>query len=171
MQQVLGSASIRRVGVLGFPISFLVGEDGQSGEKVLARLGRGGWFRVFFGRGRRVELPDGTIWRMTARGIGHYIVPVVTCEAGKLAEAAPRGKRAYGINGRDFAYNLYPDRRVGWLKPTWSLSDHDTELASFGSNSIFADHPIPLAAALLGLTLVKYGVPGEADLGIPRFRW
>jgi hypothetical protein len=35
---------------------------------------------------------------------------------------------------------------------------------------MFADQPVPLAAALLCFTLIKHGVPGEANL-VPEFRW
>ncbi|MDF1594607.1 MAG: hypothetical protein P1T08_00730 [Acidimicrobiia bacterium] len=165
MEFVLGAASVRRVGVLRFPVSIVEGEDGH----VLARLGRGGWFKVFFGRGRRVELPDGTAWRVTATGAGSCIVPMVTCSGGKLAVAAPHGKRSYGINGRAYAYNIYPASQAGLRR--WSLREHETELGRFGSHSMYASHPIPLATALLCFTLIRYGVPGDADLGVPGFRW
>jgi hypothetical protein len=171
MEHILGSASMRRVGALAFPTFVFVREDGTSEGQVLARLGRDGWFRVFFGRGRRVELPDGTEWRVTATGAGGYIEPVVTCEGGKLAVAGPRGKRSYGVNGPDFAYNFYPTNNVNLPKRTWSLREHDTDLATFRSQSMHADHPVPLAAALLCFTLIKYGVPGEASMWVPKFRW
>ena len=171
MDHVLGSALLRRVGALAFPTFVLVGDEGASEETILARLGRDGWFRVFFGRGRRVELPDGTKWRLTAVGAGGFISPLVTCEGGKLAMAAPLGSRSYGVNGRDYAYNLYPTRNRDLDKPTWALREHDTDIATFGSRSMYAKHPVPLAAALLCFTLIKYGVPGEANLFVPEFRW
>ena len=171
MEQVLGAASVQRVGILAFPVFELVCKDEDSEGEIRARMARGGWFRIFFGRGQRVELPDGTPWRIQAAGGGGRITPVVTCESGKLAEAAPHGKRSYGINGRDYAYNLYPTRREGPGKPTWILREHETELATCDSRSIEAGHPVPLAAVLLCFTLIKYGVPGEANLWVPRFRW
>jgi len=171
MEHVLGPASIRRIGMLAFPVAVFERQDGTAEAKVLARLGRDGWFRIFFGRGRRVELPDGTAWRLVAVGTGGCIVPIVLCQRGKLAVAAPHGKRSYGINGRDYAYNLYPQGRPGLSHSNWSLREHDTVLATFGLHSMYADHPVPLAAALLCFTLIKYGVPGEADLGVPKFRW
>ncbi|MDR9449723.1 MAG: hypothetical protein RI637_00780 [Acidimicrobiia bacterium] len=171
MEHVLGPASIRRIGMLAHPVAVFESQDGSPEGKVLARLGRDGWFRVFFGRGRRVELPDGTAWRVAAIGAGGCIVPVVLCERGKLAVAAAHGTRSYGINGRDYAYNLYRQSRAGLRHSTWSLREHDTVLATFRLHSMFADHPVPLAAALLGFTLIKYGVPGEADSGVPQFRW
>ncbi len=84
--------------------------------------------------------------------------------------AAPHGNRSYGINGRSFAYNLYPAGRRAGLR-RWSLREHETELGTFESNSMLADHPIPLAAALLCFTLIKYGVPGDANLWVPQSRW
>ena len=171
MEHVLGSASIRRIGALTFPTFLFVAENGTSEETVLARLGRDGWFRVFFGRGRRVELSDGTPWRVTAVGVGPHIEPRVMGQGGKLAVAASNGNRSYAINGRDYAYNFYPTSRKVVRKPAWLLREHDTELATFKSHSMHAEHPIPMAAALLCFTLLKYGIPGEASLGIPKFHW
>ena len=171
MEHVVGSASLRRVGVLRFPISVLVREDRVRGEEVMARLGRDGWLRVFFGPGRRVELADGTPWRVAATGSGACIVPVVTCERGKLAVAEPSGQRSYGVNGPDYAYNLYPSNPAGPGMRAWTLREHDTELATFGSRSMYADHPVPLAAVLVCFTVIKYGVPGEASMFVPQFRW
>ncbi len=171
MEQVLGPASLRRIGMLAHPVYVFESQDGAPEGKILARLSRDGWFRVFFGRGRRVDLPDGTTWRVAATGAGGCIVPIVLCERGKLALAAPHGTRSYGINGREYAYNLYPKSRAGLRHSSWSLREHDTVLATFRLNSMFAYHPVPLAAALLCFTLIKYGVPGEEDLGVPKFRW
>jgi hypothetical protein len=36
---------------------------------------------------------------------------------------------------------------------------------------VAASEAIPLPAALLGLLLVQFGIPGEGDLGIPAMRW
>jgi hypothetical protein len=171
MEQVIGSAYLKRIGVLAFPTSVLVSGDRAREEEVIARLGRDGWFRVFFGPGRRVELPDGTQWRVAATGAGSCIVPVVTCEQGKLAMAEPAGKRSYGINGPDYAYNLYPANTTGQGKRSWTLREHETELATFESRSMYADHPVPLAAVLVCFTVIKHGVPGEASLFVPQFSW
>jgi hypothetical protein len=171
MTYVLGSASMRRTGAVAFPVAVFVGEDGTSDGEAIARLGRDGWFRLFLGRGRRVEVASGEAWRVTGAGSGPYIVPIVTCERGKLAVAAPRGKRSYGITGRDFAYHFYPSDGRGRRGAKWTLREHDVDLATFESQAMHAVSPVPLAAALLGFTLIKYGVAGEADLGIPEFRW
>lgn len=171
MDHVLGSASIRRIGRLAFPVFAFECEDGDSGREVLARLGRDGWFRVFFGRGRRVVLPDGTEWRVAAVEVGGAIEPIVTSERGKLAQATPHGRRSYRIDGRDFAYNLYPTSGTVVGKTTWSLRERDTSLATFESRSMCAEQPVALAAALLCFALIKYGVPGEANFLVPEFRW
>ena len=171
MEQVLGRASIRRIGVLTFPIFEFVAGDGTRDEEVLALMGRDGWFRTYFGRGRRVELPDGTPWRVTAVGSGRYVEPRVTAGTGKLATAGSIGKRSYGINGRDYAYHLYPTTTAALRKPTWLLRQHDTYLATLSSRSMEAHHPVPLAAALLCFTLIKYGLPGDGNLGIPKLNW
>lgn len=166
MDTVLGTASLRRVGTLFFPTSVFYSEDGE----VLAKLGRDGWFRVFFGRGRRVELPEGTTWRVTALDRGKYLEPRITSKKGKLAVGSSRGDRSYGINGRDYAYVLLPTGG-GLFNTTWELREHDKVLATVGSLQMHAHYPVPLAAALLSFTLIKHGVPGEAKLGIPEFHW
>ena len=134
-------------------------------------MGRDGWFRVFLARGQKVVLLDGTSWRITAVAAGPYIEPVVLAETGKLAIGSPYGKRSYHINGRDYAYNLYPSSVSGAPKRSWTLREHETHMAVLGRSSIDADYPVPLAAALLCFTLIRHGVPGEAHLGVPEFRW
>lgn len=171
MVVVTGPASLQRTGAVTFPVARFVLEDGTSGGKVLARLGRDGWFRTFFGPGRRVELPDGENWRIAATEEGPYIVPIVLSDRGKLAAGSPQGDRTYVVHGIDFAYNFYPAASFGLRQPTWLLREHERELATFGPRSMYADHPVPLAVALVCFTLIRYGVPGDADLGIPEFRW
>ena len=138
------------------------GEDENS--EVLARLGRDGWFRVFFGRGRRVEPSDGTPWRIQGGGMGGQLVPVVTCPTGKLAVGSSVGDGAYGINGRDYAFRFFSTRSKGFDRSPWLLAEYDRELATFTRNTVHTAHPVPLAAVLLCFTLIKYGVPGEEML-------
>jgi hypothetical protein len=170
MQEVYGPASLRRTSMFTFPVYDFVQADGTTEGKTLARLGRDGWFRVYLGRGRRVELPDGTKWRVAATGVGRYIEPIVTSSSGNLAVAAPHGRRSYSVNGRDYAYTLFSSRRSRLALARWSLREHDTIITTFESNSMVADQPVPLAAALLCFTLIKYGIPGEAKL-VPEFHW
>ncbi len=171
MEHVIGRASIRRTRPAGFPASVFALDDGTSPGRVLARLGRDGWFRVFLARGQKVVLLDGTSWRITAVAAGPYIEPVVLAETGKLAIGSPYGKRSYHINGRDYAYNLYPSSASGARKRFWTLREHETQMAVLSPTSMDADYPVPLAAALLCFTLIRHGVPGEAHLGVPEFRW
>lgn len=170
METIIGSASLYRVGWLGFPSTVLARSGDDQDSEVLARLGRDGWFRVFFGRGRCVELPDGTDWRIRSGGIGGQLVPVVMCPTGKLAIGSSVGGRAYGINGRDYAFRFFSTRSKGFDRSPWLLTEYDLELARFARNAVQAAHPVPLAAVLLCFTLIKYGVPGEERL-VPQFTW
>ena len=171
MDPISGSASIRRVGRFAFPVYVLVQEDGTNNGRILARLGRRGWLRIFFGPGQRVELPDGTKSRVAAVEASPYIEPAVLGGGGKLVVGSPHGKRSYRITGRDFAFRFYAagDARRG--KDLWTLQEHETVIATFQANLMSARHSVPLPAALLCFTLITYGIPGEADLGIPEFRW
>lgn len=170
MKSVLGSASIQRAGWLGFPSAVLARTGADQDPEVLAQLGRDGWLRVFFGRGRRVELPDGTAWRIRGGGMGGQLVPVVMSPTGKLAVGSSVGKRVYGINGRDYGYSFFATRNKGFDRSPWLLTEYDRELATFSRNAVQAAHPVPLAAVLLCFTLIKYGVPGE-EIRVPEFSW
>lgn len=161
MEQLHGSASLRRIARWRFPVYALTLDDSQQD---LVLLGKDGFYRVFFGGGRRVELPDGTPWRIRAYEVGHQIVPMVTCDDGKLAAASVVGKRSYGIAGRDFAYTFFLVRQSGEAKSYWSLWNGDKESAAFSRSRVIAHDPIPLAVDLLCFTLARYGVPGEAEL-------
>ena len=115
-------------------------------------------------------MPNGSAWRIRGAGVGSQIVPMVTSQTGKLAVGSLLGIKSYGINGRDYAYNLYPTR-PGMGRSPRILRQHDIEVATVWSHSIRADYPVPIAAALLCFTLIKYGVPGEANLSVPKIRW
>ena len=167
MEHVTGTASLRRVGRFGFPAFELAGDDGR----IYALLGRTGWFRVFFGRGRRIELPDGTRWRLRAAGYGPYLAPLITGGQGKLVVALPESKLRYGINGRDYAYHFYPQDGRRRSSSVWTLREHETDLAAFRQDLVDARHPVPLPAVLLCYTMMKYGIPGEGRFGIPELRW
>lgn len=169
MEQVLGSASIRRVGRISFPVYVL--DATQPPERTFAQLGRDGWFRLYFGRGRRVELPDGKPWRIHSVETAGQLLPIVTCPDGKLAVSVSMGARSYGIHGRDFAYSLYRSEPGVLGRSAWILREHETELARFGAGGVHAERPIPLAAALLGFTLIKHGVPSDAAPSVPKLQW
>lgn len=172
MEHVVSAAHLRRIGWIRFPAFELVMDEPAENHRVLAKVGRGGWFKVYFGRGRRIELADGTKWRLTAMDKAGSVVPVITSETGKVAYASTTGYRSYGISGRDFAYNLYRDQEPGIGKrATWLLVEFDNPVGTVGATAIQAESPIPVAVALLCMSLVKFGVPGESKLGIPATQW
>ncbi len=97
-------------------------------------------------------------------------MPIVTCPTGKLAVGSSVGDRAYGINGRDYAFRFFATRSSGFDRSPWLLTEYDRELATFTRTAVQAAHPVPLAAVLLCFTLINYGVPGEQRL-VPEFAW
>lgn len=157
---------LARIGGFGFPTHELLSE-----ERSVAKLGRDGSIRIFFGPGRRVLLADGTEWRIKAANSGRHIVPIVMSAAGTVAITGPLyGKRSYGITGRDFAYNVVPLGHVGIRTPgVWGLHDREIVVGEVDQKrrQIVADETLPIAAALLVFTLIAHGIPGEADL-LPR---
>ena len=109
---ITGRVVLSRVHLLRFPAYTVTGDEG-----VLAEIGRFGWFRIFFGPGQRIRLPDGTRWRLKSIGRTRYISPLIVNDEGlRVAEAAPGIKKAYGINGPDYAFTLYP-ATAGWGRP------------------------------------------------------
>lgn len=166
---VHGRAALRKVGLLRFP-AYELTSDGE----VLARLGRPGWWRIFFGRGQPIELADGTRWRLRALGMAGVICPVIVDAAPrKVAHAAPH-HGGYGINGRDWAYFLFPAERHPFVRANqWILRRHDEEVGLVTRTpwEITTTSAVPFGAAILAMTLTRYEIPGESDLGVPRFRW
>lgn len=166
---LFGSGALRRVGFLRFPVYELT-RDGE----VLARLGRPGWWRIFFGRGQPIELADGRRWRLRAVGIAGAICPVIVDgDMRKVAQAAPH-HGGYGLNGRDWDYVLSPSERHGFVRANqWILRTQSEDVARVSRTpwEITTTSPVPLGAAILALTLALYSIPGESDLGVPRFRW
>lgn len=154
---------LHHIGGFGFPTDELVSE-GRS----IAKLGRDGSLKIFFGPGRKVMLADGNEWRIKATTTGRYIVPIVVSPYGTVAMAGPLdGKRSYGITGKEFAYNVVPLGRVGLRKPgLWGLLDRERPVGEIHQRrrEIIADEPLPIAAVLLAFTLVAHGIPGEAAL-------
>ena len=164
-----GRAALHKVGSLRFPVYELV-----SGGVVLARLGRPGWWRIFFGRGQPIELADGTRWRLRAVGMAGAICPVIVdSDFRKVAQAAP-DHGGYGINGKDWAYVFFPTERHRLVRANqWILRRHEENvgLATRTPWEITTTSPLPVGAAILTLTLIRYAIPGESGLGVPRFRW
>jgi len=165
---VQGMAVVARVGRLRFPVYEL-----RQNGRVLASMGRSGLIKVMFGRGQRVELADGTKWRVKAMGIAGSICPAVfDAEKRKVSISSLRDKK-YGVNGRDFGCILYAaeKRRFG-RADRWIMREYETELAEFVRypSSVRADEPVHLGAVILSFALMKYGILGESA---PRFnfRW
>lgn len=76
-------------------------------------------------------------------------------------------KRSYGINVKDHGYTLIPLGPTGIRRPgLWSLRRHETQVAAVEDHDriMHATEPIPIAAALMAFTLMKHGIPGEANL-------
>lgn len=166
---VHGRAALRKVGRLRFPV-YELATDGE----VLARLGRRGWWRIFMGRGQRIELSDGTRWRLRAVGVARAICPVIVdSDVKKIALATPN-HGGYGINGRDWAYALFPARKRRFVPSNrWILREHETDVGQVSRTpaEVTTTIPVPLGAIILALTLTVYDIPGESDLGVPQFHW
>jgi len=159
---VEGPISLRRVSRSGFPTHELIAARGP-----IARLGRDGTLRVFFGRGRRVQLVDGTEWRIKATTAGPYIVPIIKARTGIVATSGPLGgRRCYGINGKHFGFVLVPLGPIRLLgQVSWLLRRHEDEVAMIdAAHVIHTNEPIPIAAALMAFALIDHGIPGEAKL-------
>jgi hypothetical protein len=166
---LLGIASLHRVGRWRFPVYELV-VDGV----VLARLGRPGPWRIFFGRGQAIELADGSKWRLRSLGMAGAICPVIVdSDIRKVALAAPH-HGGYGLNGADWAYVLYPSERHRFVRSNhWILREYEENIGVVTRTpwQIETTAPVPLGAAILALSLAVYAIPGESKLGVPRIRW
>jgi hypothetical protein len=157
------------VGRWRFPVYELV-VDGV----VLARLGRPGPWRIFFGRGQVIELADGSKWRLRSLGMAGAICPVIVdSDIRKVALAAPH-HGGYGLNGADWAYVLYPSERHRFVRSNhWILREYEENVGVVTRTpwQIETTAPVPLGAAILALSLAVYAIPGESKLGVPRIRW
>lgn len=167
--QIVGTASVRRVRRCRFPAAELT-QDG----KVLARMGRTGWLRIYMGRGQRIELADGVVWKIRAVGTRGSMVPAIFDPSGRKIAMAGSSHGAYGINGRRFAYNLYPGEKLLLGRANrWILRHFEEEIATVTRHplSIEATLPVHLGAVLLSFVLVRHGLPEDSVPGIPSFRW
>jgi hypothetical protein len=163
-----GPAEMRRVGRVRFPVFAFT-----QGEKVLASLGRSGWFTIFFGRGQRVELSDGSRWRITSKAVGGMVCPAIIDAGGRKIAVSALTAGTYGINGRDYGCVFYRagGRRFG-RGCRWLLRSHEDELAAITSRpyTVDAAQPVHLGAVLLSFTLANYGILGESMQRL-NFRW
>ncbi len=137
-------------------------------------MGRIGLWRIYFGRGQIIELPDGVRWRLKAVGNRGAISPLIVDRVDRKIVFGAAVAGGYGINGRDYAYRLFADRKVGIFRPdVWYLRQHEEETAVVHrSRSIIeAATEVPVQVVLLAFALAEYGIPGENGLGVPRFQW
>ena len=145
-----------------------------AGGEAVARLGPYRWWRIFFGRGQRIELADGAEWRLRALNVAGAVCPVVVnAENRKVALAAPF-HGVYGLNGADWSYVLYPASKRGLARSNlWILREHEEDVAviSHSPGLVEATSPVHLGAVFLSLVLTRYAIPGESDLGVPALRW
>lgn len=157
---VLGTAIVARVGRFRFPV-FELRQEGR----VLASMGRTGLTRIMFGRGQRVELADGTKWRVQALGAGGAICPaVLDADKRRIAISSPREGK-YGINGRDYGCFLYAaDKHRFSRADRWILRAHETELATLTRYpaSVTTSEPVHLGAIILSFALMQNGILGES---------
>lgn len=166
---LVGEGELRRVSPWGFPATAL-----SANGMTLALLGRMGWFRIYFGRGQRIELSDGTRWTLTARTTGGTISPVILDRSGRKVTQAGFRHGTYGLNGRDYACVLHPvDTRGLGRANRWMLSNDDGELATLTRSPlrVVARRPVHLGAVLMSFALVKFGLPEESAPVMPSFRW
>ena len=93
------------------------------------------------------------------------MAPWIVVNDRKLVTSGSDGERSYGINGRDFAYRLFREDSGGVRKgKAWMLTDGDKRLATLTDRAIHSEVDLPVGAAILGFTLIRYGIPGEAKL-------
>jgi hypothetical protein len=167
--EVNGTVEIRRVGRFRFPV-FAV----MQGDRVVAEMGRTGWFRIFIGRGCRIVTEDGRRWRLVALGSARMLCPVVLDEERRKYVVASQGEAWYGLNGRDYAYVLHAASARRWSRPDrWLVREHEEVVATISSWSrrVETSRPVPLAAVLAAFVVIDYGIPGGESLGVPRFGW
>jgi hypothetical protein len=164
-----GPARLRRVAPWGFPAAALTG----NGETI-ALIGRMGWFRIYFGRGQRIELADGTRWTLTSVTTGGTISPVILDASGRRVTQAGFRHGTYGINGRDYAAVLHPADTTGLGRANrWMISDDDGEVAIIVRSplSVIPRRPVHVGAVLIAFALVRFGLPEESAPLMPAFRW
>jgi hypothetical protein len=168
---VLGRVTVRRARLLRFPSFRLTTEQGL--QLGLARYGALNIY--FFGPGQKIALPWGGHWRLTAAARGSGLTAVVANEERRRLAAAAPGAVAgnYGINGRDYAYTLNPAEGGFGRARLWDLFAGEDAVARFTRRPFGAvcTAAVPLPVVLLGLLLVRFGIPGENELRMPGLNW
>jgi hypothetical protein len=167
-RHVLGTAHVRRIGRLAFPVH----ELNQNGE-ALALMGRTGWFKIYFGSGQRIELAAGDRWNIRSVRAGSTVCPVIREEGGGKVAVAGVRHGTYGINTADDAFVFYASdpRRLG--RARWLLRHHEDELAVVTRRPLAIEtfRPVPLGVVFLCFVLARYGIFGERTPTLPTLRW
>lgn len=166
MSDITGFHRVERDARFGFPWSRLVAPSGT----VVAELGRISALNIFLGRGQRVELTDGTRWRVKARGWQRFVCPmVVDGEDRPLAISAPGP--GYAITCRDRGFELAPAEARPGRPRRWELIEFGDPVALVHRNPYHVDvlTEVPLFVVVLAIALSAVGVMGEKDLA-PTFR-
>jgi hypothetical protein len=172
-----GTTAAERVGRIRFP-AYRIAHEGRA----IASLGRYSWLNVYFGFGQPIVLEDGARWRVKAIEYGGSLCPVVADASNhRVAMATPGARETgrmgpvgyYGIDGPDYGYRLSAVESGPGRPGRWLLTEHEEDIAvvTRRPNAITAPGEIPLGGALLCLMLARFGMPGDADLGAPRFHW
>ena len=165
---VTGVVHLRRVGFRRFPVNELT-----LGDEVVARLGHLGWLRLYMGRGVKVELADGTPWRLRSTVLGGMVSPVIANAERRKVALGTGGDGVYGVTGRDFGYSLNPGHRPRSRDAVWLLRHHEVDVAELRRrpNRFEAFEPVHVGAVLISLVLLQYGVPDDHRASMPRFHW
>jgi hypothetical protein len=165
---VQGRTELRRIGRWRFPVHHLVQDDA-----VVARLGRFGWLRVFLGPGVRVELSDGSRWRIRATTIRGKVCPVVVDSERRRVAMAEKGNGTYGITGRDYGYALNPGHAPRRATATWTVRYYEDLVGEVRRRPLRFEalEPVHIGAVLLSFVLMRYGLPDDMAPRLPAFRW
>lgn len=135
-------------------------------------MGRTGWFRTFLGRGQRIDLPDGSRWRLRAITVGGDICPVILDSSRRKIAIAAEAHGAYGINTKDDAFMLYRSGKRGPARHRWVLRHFENEVAIISADqAVQAVQPVPLGVVLVSFVLIRYGLPSDAVPKLPGFSW
>jgi hypothetical protein len=172
-----GTSRVERIRRVRFPTHRLVA-DGST----IATMGRYSWLNVYFGFGQKIVLDESTVWRVKAIEYGGSLCPVIADASNHRVAMATPGTREggrmgpvgyYGVDGAHYGYRLNAAESAIGRPGKWLLTEHEDEIAvvTRRPNAISAPGEVPLGAALLCLMLARFGMPGDADLGAPRFRW
>lgn len=164
--EMVGRADVRRVGRVRFPVYELV-----QGDVVLASMGRTGSLKVSLGRGQRIELADGSQWRLKSLQHAGAICPVILDADKRKIALSSVATGGYGINGKEFGFTFYGGEKERFTRANrWTLRHYEDDVAIIDRYpaAIEACEPVHLGAVLLAFALVRFGILGESR---PRFNF